>query len=86
MSDELEVERHEHMGDHEIAARAIETARRLRLAFATAHPEAELFVSLPAALASLTFDQVGEVDPQWPAKLFSQSLDRYFKRPFPSGE
>jgi len=33
-----------------IAARVIETASRVRLAFAAACPEAELFRSLPAAL------------------------------------
>jgi hypothetical protein len=36
-----------------IAARVIETASRVRLAFATCHPEAELFASLPGALAAL---------------------------------
>ena len=34
----------------EIAARVIETASRVRLAFAAACPEADLFCSLPAAL------------------------------------
>jgi hypothetical protein len=36
-----------------IAARVVETASRVRLAFAACHPEAELFASLPGALASL---------------------------------
>ena len=36
-----------------IAARVIETARTVRLAFATCHPEAALFASLPGALAPL---------------------------------
>jgi hypothetical protein len=36
-----------------IAARLIETARRVHLAFAACHPEAELFASLPGALAQL---------------------------------
>jgi hypothetical protein len=36
-----------------IAARVIETARSVRLAFAACHPEAELFASLPGALAPL---------------------------------
>jgi Transposase DDE domain group 1 len=36
-----------------IAARVIETARRVHLAFAACHPEAELFASLPGALAPL---------------------------------
>jgi len=34
-----------------IAARVIETASRVRLAFAAACPEADLFRGLPAALA-----------------------------------
>jgi hypothetical protein len=33
-----------------IGARVVETARRVRLAFAAACPEADLFRSLPAAL------------------------------------
>ena len=36
-----------------IAARVIETARTVRLAFAACHPEAALFASLPGALAPL---------------------------------
>ena len=36
-----------------IAARVIETASRVRLAFAAACPEADLFCSLPCALALL---------------------------------
>jgi hypothetical protein len=36
-----------------IAARVIETARAVRLAFAACHPEAALFASLPGALAPL---------------------------------
>ncbi len=36
-----------------IAARVVETASRVRLAFAACHPEAELFASLPGALAAL---------------------------------
>ncbi len=36
-----------------IAARVVETATRVRLAFAACHPEAELFASLPGALAQL---------------------------------
>jgi hypothetical protein len=36
-----------------IAARVIETARTVRLAFAACHPEADLFASLPGALAPL---------------------------------
>ena len=36
-----------------IAARVIETASRVRLAFAASHPEAELFASLPGALVPL---------------------------------
>ena len=36
-----------------IAARVIETARTVRLAFAACHPEAALFASLPSALAPL---------------------------------
>jgi len=36
-----------------IAARVIETASRVRLAFAAACPEADLFCSLPRALAPL---------------------------------
>jgi hypothetical protein len=36
-----------------IAARVIETASRLRLAFAACHPEADLFASLPGALLPL---------------------------------
>lgn len=36
-----------------IAARVIETASRVRLAFAAACPEADLFCSLPRALALL---------------------------------
>ena len=36
-----------------IAARVVETARTVRLAFAAGHPEAELFASLPGALAPL---------------------------------
>ncbi len=36
-----------------IAARVMETARTVRLAFAACHPEATLFASLPAALAAL---------------------------------
>ena len=34
-----------------IAARVIETASRVRLAFAAGHPEASLFATLPGALA-----------------------------------
>src|SRR5271156_5264997 len=37
----------------QIAARVIETARAVRLAFAACHPEAALFASLPGALAPL---------------------------------
>ena len=36
-----------------IAARVMETARTVRLAFAACHPEAALFASLPAAIAAL---------------------------------
>ncbi len=36
-----------------IAARVVETARTVRLAFAAGHPEAALFASMPAALAAL---------------------------------
>jgi hypothetical protein len=36
-----------------IAARVIETASRVRLAFAAGHPEADLFAGLPGALAPL---------------------------------
>ena len=36
-----------------IAARVIETASRVRIAFAASHPEAALFASLPGALAPL---------------------------------
>ena len=36
-----------------IAARVVETARTVRLAFAACHPEAALFASLPGALAPL---------------------------------
>ena len=36
-----------------IAARVVETARTVRLAFAACHPEADLFASLPGALAPL---------------------------------
>ena len=36
-----------------IAARVVEMASRVRLAFAACHPEAELFASLPGALAPL---------------------------------
>jgi hypothetical protein len=36
-----------------IAARVVETASRIRLAFATACPEADLFRSLPGALHPL---------------------------------
>jgi hypothetical protein len=36
-----------------IAARVIETARTVRLAFAAGHPEADLFAGLPGALAPL---------------------------------
>ena len=36
-----------------IAARVTETARRVRLAFAACHPEAELFANMPGALAPL---------------------------------
>jgi hypothetical protein len=36
-----------------IAARVVETASRVRMAFAACHPEAELFASLPGAFAAL---------------------------------
>ena len=36
-----------------IAARVVETASRVRLAFAACHPDADLFASLPGALAPL---------------------------------
>lgn len=36
-----------------IAARVIETASRVRLAFSACHPEAALFALLPGALAPL---------------------------------
>src|SRR5512139_3981563 len=36
-----------------IAARVVETASRVRLAFAACHPEADLFAGLPSALAPL---------------------------------
>jgi hypothetical protein len=36
-----------------IAARVVETASRVRLAFAARHPEADLFAGLPGALAPL---------------------------------
>ena len=42
-----------------IAARVIETARTVRLAFAACHPEAALFASLPGALARSAPDRRG---------------------------
>ena len=42
-----------------IAARVIETARTVRLAFAACHPEAALFASLPGALAPAWPRQTG---------------------------
>ena len=42
-----------------IAARVIETASRVRMAFSACHPEAALFARLPGALARLAPDQRG---------------------------
>ena len=36
-----------------IAARVVETASRVRVAFAAGHPEADLFVGMPGALVAL---------------------------------
>ena len=36
-----------------IAARLIETASRVRMAFSACHPEAQMFAGLPGALAPL---------------------------------
>ena len=59
-----------------IAARVIETASRVRLAFAAGCPEADLFRSLPGALSALGPSTTGAKKPLRP----SSSLQRVRKR------